>query len=94
MGAQGHTTVDFGSAPGTGGTSVTKTISDGSIQSSSDVEAWIRCEDSSDHGEDEHFVENVRFRAGNIVANTSFDIIGECTLGSTYGVWNVSWVWN
>lgn len=95
MGAQGHTTVDFGAAPGTGAQSSVVTITgQASIATSSDVEAWIRCEDSSDHSEDEHFVENIRVRAGNIVASTGFDIIAEATLGSTFGVWNVSWVWN
>ncbi len=95
MGAQGHTTIDFGAAPGTGGQSITTTITgQGAIVASSDVEAWIRCQDSADHSADEHFVENIRVRAGNIVAGVGFDIIGECLLGTTYGVFNVSWVWN
>lgn len=96
MGAQGHTTVDFGAAPGTGGTATTVTITGqgGISTTASEVEAWIRCEDSSDHSEDEHMIENIRVRAGNIVAATGFDIVAECTLGYTYGVWNVSWVWN
>lgn len=94
MSAQGHTTIDFGAFPGTGGTSVIKTVADASIQTTSDLEAWIRCEDSADHGKDEHFIENLRVRAGNVVASTSFDLVGESTLGTVYGVWNVSWVWS
>lgn len=93
MSAQGHTTIDFGAFPGTGGQAITKTVADANILSTSDVEAWVRCEDSADHGEDEHFIENIRVNAGNIVANTSFDIIAEATVGTVYGVWNVSWVW-
>lgn len=93
MAAQGHTTVDFGATPTTGDVRISVTGQAG-IASSSDVEAWIRCEDSADHSEDEHFVENIRARAGNIVAGTGFDIVAECTFGHTYGVWNVSWVWN
>lgn len=94
MGAYGHTTIDFGAFPGTGGTSVIKAIpGQGSILTSSDVEVWIRCEDSADHSADEHFVENIRVRAGNLRAADGFDIYGEVLLGSAYGVWNVSWVW-
>lgn len=92
--AQGHTTVDFGAAPGTGGTGTTVTITgQAGILTSSDVEAWVRCESSADHSADEHFVENIRVRAGNIVAGTGFDIVPECLLGTTFGVFNVSWVW-
>lgn len=94
MSAQGHTTIDFGAAPGTGGDVRISITGQGSIAASSDVEAWIRCEDSADHSEDEHAVENFRVRATNIVASTGFDIVAEATLGSVYGVWNVSWVWN
>ena len=94
MGAQNHTTIDFGAAPGTGGQAVIKTVADASIQTTSDLEAWLRCEGSADHSADEHFCENIRIRAGNIVNTTSFDIIAECTLGTTFGVFNVSWVWN
>jgi len=95
MGAQGNTTIDFGAAPGTGGSGVIKTITgQAGIVAGSAVEAWIRCEDSADHSKDEHFIENFRVRAGNIVAGTGFDIVPECLLGTTYGVFNVSWVWN
>lgn len=94
MGAQGHTTVDFGAAPGSGMSGTVTITGQSGISSSSEVEAWIRCEDSADHSADEHFIENIRVRAGNIVAGTGFDIIAECTFGLTYGVWNVSWVWN
>lgn len=93
MGAQGHTTVDFGALPGTFMAATVTVTGQTGILSGSDVEAWIRCEDSADHGEDEHFVENIRVRAGNIVAGTGFDIIAECMFGTAYGVFNVSWVW-
>lgn len=95
MGANGHTTVTFGSAPGTGGDAARITITgQAGIVGSSDVEATLRCEASADHSADEHFVENIRVRAGNIVAGTGFDIVPECLLGTAYGVWNVTWVWN
>ena len=94
MGAQGHTTVDFGAAPGTGAEVRAAVAGQAGILAASDVEAEIRCEASADHSADEHFVENVRFRAGNILAGTGFDIVGECALGRAYGVFNVTWVWN
>jgi hypothetical protein len=95
MSAQGHGTVDFGAAPGTGGTGVTLHVgSQGGILTSSDVEVWLRCEDSADHSADEHFIENIRVRAGKIIAADGFDVVPECLLGTTWGVWNYSWVWN
>lgn len=94
MGAQGHTTIDFGAAPGTGGDVRIAVTGQGAIVAGSDAEAWLRCESSADHSADEHLVENIRVRAGNIASGTGFDIVAECLLGSTYGVWNVSWVWN
>lgn len=93
MGGQGHTTIDFGAAPGVD--SVRKSItSETGILAGSDVEATMRCEASADHSADEHFIENIRINAGNIVAGTGFDIFAECTLGTAYGLWNVTWVWN
>ena len=95
MGAQGHTTIDFGAAPGgTTQSAIVSITGQAGIVAGSDVEAWIRCEDSSDHSKDEHFIENIRVRAGNIASGTGFDLWGEVVFGSAYGVWNVSWVWN
>lgn len=93
MGANGHTTFDFGAAPGSGGDVRISIAGQADIVAASDVEAEIRCENSADHSADEHFVENVRFRAGNILSGTGFDIVGEPTLGGVHGVFNVTWVW-
>lgn len=96
MGAQGQTTVDFGSgASQSNDTYKTVTVTGQAlILSTSDVEAWVRVAASADHNVDEHSVENLEVRAGNIVVGTGFTIYVTCTTGKTYGVFNLSWVWN
>lgn len=100
----GFTTVDFGSfAPAkkwarigpNGGDARTTIIGQTSILATSFVEAWIfdAGSGSADHSSDEHFVENIKVKAGNIVAGVGFDIVAESTLGGTYGQFNVAWVW-
>ncbi len=93
MAAQGHTTVDFGAWPGTAEARATITGQSG-IVASSDVEAWIRCEDSADHFAEEHDIEDFFVHAESIVAGTGFTITVRPLLGRCYGVYNVSWVWN
>lgn len=73
MGSQGHTTIDFGAFPGSSHATVTVTGQAG-IVAGSDVEAWIRAEDSADHTADEHIVESIQVRAAAIVAGTGFTI--------------------
>lgn len=73
MGSQGHTTVDFGAFPGSSHATVDVTGQAG-ILTSSDVEAWIRAEDSADHTADEHIVETIQARAAGIIAGTGFRI--------------------
>jgi len=96
MGAQGTTTVDFGSgASNSNDTTVLKTITgQASIVAGSLVEAWVRAEISADHNVDEHMVENLKVEAGNIVSGTGFDIRATCVVGKTYGVFNLNWAWN
>jgi hypothetical protein len=93
--ATGTTTVDFGSgATQTNDTTKTVTITgQGSIVADSLVEAWIRPVVSADHSVDEHMIEALEVRAGNIVAGTGFDIVVHCILGKTHGVWNLNWAW-
>jgi len=75
MGAQGTTTIDFGTFPGKSDTSVTVT-GQASIVAGSLVEAWVRPVATADHLADEHLIESVKVIAGNIVAGTSFTIYG------------------
>jgi hypothetical protein len=93
MGAQGHTTVDFGVFPGTAEARVTITGETG-IVAASDVEAWIRCEASADHSADEHAIEDFDVHAQDISAGSGFLITVRPRVGRAYGVFNVSWVWN
>lgn len=78
MGAQGTTTIDFGTFPGTTDATVDVTGQTG-IVSGSLVEAWIRPEATADHTADEHWVESIMVQAGNIVAATGFTIYARCT---------------
>lgn len=95
MGAQGTTTVDFGSFPGKSDTSVAVT-GQGTILSGSLVEAWILPATTADHSVDEHLVETIQVIAGNVVASTGFTIYAKNVGFGTmlYGLWNVGWVWN
>lgn len=78
MGAQGHTIIDFGAFPGASDASVAVTGQAG-ILTTHDVEAWVRLEATSDHSADEHWVEAIEVKAGNIVAGTGFTIYAKCT---------------
>lgn len=95
MGAQGTAVVDFGAFPGSGSTTVA-VAGQGSILTSSAVEAWIRPQDATAaHSADEHIVESIKIVAGVIVAATGFTIYAECIDGGRlYGTYNVNWVWN
>lgn len=89
----GTTTVNFGAFPGGGGDNRVTITGQAAILAGSLVEAWLRPEASADHSADEHLIENLVVQAGNITAGTGFDIYVECTLGTTYGVYNLNWAW-
>jgi hypothetical protein len=73
MGAQGTTTIDFGTFPGKSDASVTVT-GQASIVAGSLVEAWIRPVATADHTDTEHMVETLKVFAADIVAGTGFTI--------------------
>ena len=77
-GNTGKTTVNFGAFPGSSDAVVTVTGQTG-IVSGSVVQAWLVPEATADHTADEHRVETISIMAGNIVANTSFDIYAQNT---------------
>lgn len=93
MGAQGHTTVDFGTFPGKAEAQATVT-GQASILAASDAEAWIRGESSADHSADEHAIEDFDVQAQDITAAVGFVVTVRPRVGVCYGVYNVSWVWN
>lgn len=72
MGAQGTTTVDFGAFPGKSDTSVA--VAQPAIGAGSLVEAWLYPVATADHTADEHLVETITVRAGNVVAGVGFTI--------------------
>lgn len=95
MGAQGTTTLDFGAFPGKSDASIAVTGQTGILVGSL-VEGWLLPAATADHSADEHLVETIDIRAGNIVAGTGFTIYGinEGFGTMIYGQWNVAWVWN
>jgi hypothetical protein len=78
MGSQGTTTVNFGAFPGASDTSVAVT-GQGGITSGNLVEAWILPAATADHTADEHWVEDFKVVAGNIVPGTGFTIYARNT---------------
>lgn len=103
MGAQGTATLNFGAFAAGGSpfahpnTEASAVVTgQGGILAGSLVEAWISppATASADHSIDEHRIENIQVRAGDITAGAGFTIYGECLLGGTYGAFTVNWVWN
>lgn len=72
MGAQGTTTIDFGTFPGS--SNATVFVSAPTILGSSLAEAWIFPVDTVDHSADEHMLEPFRVFAHSIVASSGFTI--------------------
>lgn len=103
MGAQGTATLNFG-AFAAGASTFAHPNTEASIAvtgqaailAGSLIEAWLSAPAaaSADHSVDEHRVENIQVRAGDIIAGTGFTIYGECLVGGTYGNFTVNWVWN
>jgi hypothetical protein len=97
MGAQGVTTINFGSFPGVQQTSVNVT-GQTTILSYSLVDAWLFPSSTPDHSVDEHINDDcwMRIKAAAVVAGTGFTIFGTAMPGAPplYGQYTVAWVWN
>jgi hypothetical protein len=78
MGAQGTTTVNFGTFPGGQDASVAVT-GQATILAGSLVEAWLYPSATVDHSADEHLVETISVMAGNVVAGVGFTIYAQNT---------------
>lgn len=92
MGATtGSTTLDFGSVGI--GDAVKVITGQAGILATSYVEAMVRGEASADHSVDEHLIESLEVRAGDIIPGVGFTIYGQIREGSAYGLYNVDWVW-
>ena len=97
----GTAVLDFGAFPGASDASVVVTGQTG-ILSTSVVNAFIRPVATADHTADEHLVETLQVRAGNIVVGTGFTIYGfnsnqiNDSKGNgtrLSGQWTISWTW-
>ena len=75
-GNQGTATIDFGAFPGASDASVTITGQTGIDSLSSNVQVWMRAEDSADHTAEEHMVETIALFATDIVNGVGFTIRG------------------
>jgi len=75
LASAGVTQLDFGVFPGASDASIAVT-GQASIQSGSLVEAWLTPIATPDHSADEHLVETIQVRAGNIVPGVGFTIYG------------------
>lgn len=73
MGAQGTTTVNFGTFPGSYDTSVAVT-GQAAIVGGSLCEAWLFPTATADHSADEHLLEPIKVIAGNVSAGVGFTI--------------------
>lgn len=91
MGAQGTTTVDFG----TGAADMRVTITgQGAILANSVAEAWPFPALTANNQPDDTAYEDFNVVAMNVVAGTGFDIVVQCRTGLAHGIHNIAWVWN
>lgn len=89
----GTATLDFGTLPGSTDATVSVT-GQTNITTTSSVEAYIAPATTADHSVDEHWVEQIKVMAGNIVAGTGFTVYGRTEDNTRlYGAWNIGWVW-
>ena len=58
------------------------------------VEAWVQAGDSTvDHDEDEHRVDRMRLRCGDVQAGVGFTIFAELIRGTALGQYQCRWAW-
>lgn len=90
MASTGTAVIDFGS--GSASASVVVTGQSG-ITTGSLCEAFMQGATTADHSHDEHLVETISLRCGNLVAGTGFTIYAEILKGQSRGQFSVCWVW-
>ncbi len=91
VGAVGTAIVDFG--VNGSDTAIVAITGQTTIASNSFVSSVIAIADSLDHSADEHFVEEIEVRAGNIVAGTGFTIYARTRNRKLFGQFNLAWSW-
>ena len=91
IGHRGTSILDFGNSPGTNLAETTITGQVG-ILSTSFVQAFLMASSTSSHNSYEHSIVPLVIRCGNIITNTSFDIIASSDLRLS-GTFLVNWSW-
>lgn len=86
----GTVDIDFGSTPGTNVVTVTVTGQTG-VLTTSNLQAWVMAEASTNHNAYEHMIVPLRLTCGNIVAGTGFDIVAVSDLRLT-GIFKCRWM--
>ena len=87
---QSYAIVTFGSVNKTEH-NATVTVSNSSVQLTSQIIASVAAVATADHSSDEVMIEDIIVSAGNIVAGVSFDINAYCS-GGTYGQYQVNYL--
>lgn len=90
MSTQGTTTVNFG----TGATDASVAVSSAGITALQLVEAWIFPANTASNTVDNHWVEDLKVVAGNVVAGVGFTVYAKCNTGRAHGIYNIGWVYN
>ena len=63
------------------------------LAADADIEAFMMGDSTADHAEDEHIVEPIHLRVGDVIAGTGFTIYAELEHGRADGDYQVRWVW-
>jgi hypothetical protein len=94
VGAQGTTTINFGTFPGATEASVAVTGQTG-ILAGSLAEAFLFPVATADHSVDEQILDRsvIALVCAKVVAGTGFTIFARAN-ATLYGQYNVAWVWN
>lgn len=93
MGAQGIASLDFGAFPGK--PYATVAVSEVGVVAGSEVDAWVMPVATADHSSDEHRIEALQVRAGDVSAGVGFTISGvSMNAQRLHGIFNLAWVWN
>ena len=90
MSGTGTALIDFG----LGSTDTSVTVLAPTIAADSLVESWVFPADTASNTVDNHWVDDVKFIAGNIQAGVGFTIYAKCDTGLAHGVYSVGWVFN
>ena len=92
-GGAGIAEVDFG-ATGSDMASTFLVLNDAGIQiSTTAISVELRGMGTADHSYEEHYVEELDVRAGNIVNGVGFEIVAKTRNVKLYGKYSVFWSW-